>query len=51
MCHIERDAPPSARSPTQAIKIIEEYEKTLEGVPENEYEHSEMLLYKVRRAA
>ena len=30
----------------QAIGIIESYEATLEGAPENEYEHSEMLLFK-----
>ena len=31
----------------KAIDIVEAYEKTLEGTtPENEYEHSEMLLYK-----
>lgn len=29
-----------------AIGIVDAYEKTLEGAPENEYEHSEMLLYK-----
>ena len=29
-----------------AIGIVEAYEKTLEGAPESEYEHSEMLLYK-----
>ena len=31
---------------TQAISIIESYEATLEGAPESEYEHSEMLLFK-----
>lgn len=31
----------------QALVIVEAYEATLEGAPENEYEHSEMLLYKV----
>ena len=30
----------------QALGIVEAYERTLEGAPENEYEHSEMLLYK-----
>ena len=31
----------------KAVDIVEAYEKTLEGTtPENEYEHSEMLLYK-----
>ena len=29
-----------------AKNIVESYEKTLEGTPENEYEHGEMLLYK-----
>mmetsp|Transcript_26195 Transcript_26195/g.43350 ORF Transcript_26195/g.43350 Transcript_26195/m.43350 type:complete len:859 (+) Transcript_26195:51-2627(+) len=31
---------------SQAISVVDAYEKTLEGAPENEYEHSEMLLYK-----
>lgn len=31
----------------QAIGIVDAYEKTLEGAPENDYEHGEMLLYKV----
>jgi len=31
---------------TQAIGVVDSYEKTLEGAPDNEYEHSEMLLYK-----
>uniref|UniRef100_A0A7S0PZY0 Uncharacterized protein n=1 Tax=Coccolithus braarudii TaxID=221442 RepID=A0A7S0PZY0_9EUKA len=32
---------------TQAVGVVDAYEKTLEGAePENEYEHSEMLLYK-----
>ena len=31
---------------TEAIGIVDAYERTLEGAPENEYEHSEMLLYK-----
>ena len=30
----------------QAVSIIESYEATLEGSPENDYEHSEMLLFK-----
>jgi peptide alpha-N-acetyltransferase len=30
----------------QAVNIIESYEATLEGPPENDYEHSEMLLFK-----
>ena len=30
----------------QAVGIVEAYEKTLEGAPENDYEHGEMLLYK-----
>ena len=29
-----------------AVGIVDAYEKTLEGAPENDYEHSEMLLYK-----
>ena len=31
----------------QALGIVNAYEDTLEGSPENDYEHSEMLLYKV----
>jgi len=31
---------------SQAIGIVEAYERTLEGSPENDYEHGEMLLYK-----
>jgi len=30
----------------QAVGIVKAYEDTLEGTPENDYEHSEMLLYK-----
>jgi peptide alpha-N-acetyltransferase len=30
----------------QAVGIVDAYERTLEGTPDNEYEHSEMLLYK-----
>ena len=29
-----------------AVGIVDAYERTLEGTPDNEYEHSEMLLYK-----
>ena len=29
-----------------AVGIVDAYERTLEGAPDNEYEHSEMLLYK-----
>ena len=29
-----------------AIGVVDAYEKTLEGEPENDYEHGEMLLYK-----
>ena len=35
----------------QAARIVDAYENTLEGAPENDYEHSEMLLYKVMRLA
>ena len=36
---------------TQAVGVVDAYEKTLEGAePENDYEHSEMLLYKVHTA-
>jgi len=30
----------------QAVGIVKAYEDTLEGTPENDYEHGEMLLYK-----
>ncbi|KAL1525014.1 hypothetical protein AB1Y20_019889 [Prymnesium parvum] len=30
----------------QALGVVDAYEATLEGAPENDYEHSEMLLYK-----
>ena len=30
-----------------ALGVVDAYEATLEGSPENEYEHGEMLLYKV----